>query len=157
MRPVSFFSGGCDRVLLLANVISHATVENRECIMSSTLEKDPPLIWHPIKEPFYGWRYISRVGPNGEKIREEIQLTLEDVLHPQEGDDIAQNNAHEGDVRYLSDVFHVREHRLDRGHVIADCLVDWGIPRLKNHAVDIGVFDKLKVQPPDDFGTFRFR
>jgi hypothetical protein len=109
------------------------------------------------EQPFYGWRYVKRVGANGKDSFGKVLLTLEDVLHPEEGDYIPQNMAHRGDENYLYDIFQARESRLDRGLVAGDCLIDWGIPGVRNHDVDIAVFDRLKVRPPRDIGTFHVR
>jgi hypothetical protein len=39
------------------------------------------------EDPFrYGWRSVRRVRPNGVPEYEQVPLTLEDILHPQEGD-----------------------------------------------------------------------
>lgn len=126
--------------------------------MSSVLAKKsrPP---RPQKKepPFYGWRYVKRVGANGKESFDKVLLTLEDALHPEEGDYIPQNMVHRGDENYLYDIFQARESRLDRGLVAGDCLIDWGIPGVRNHAVDIAVFDRLKVRPPLESGTFRLR
>ena len=110
-----------------------------------------------MKKPFYGWRYFKRVGPDGEEDLEQVPLTLEDVLHPQEGDHIPQNPVHYADQRYLSDVCAERESRLNNGLVLTDCIVDWGIPGLGNHCPDVSVFEKLKKRPPTSFGIFRLR
>jgi colicin import membrane protein len=123
--------------------------------LTRTFAKPPTL--PPEEKPFYGWRYIDHVGPDGKVEVETVLLTLEDVLHPQEGDVIPENPVHEGDRRYLSDVFHAREPRLDQGLVLSDCLVDWGVEGLGNHSPDISVFSGLKVRPPENAGTFRLR
>jgi len=105
-------------------------------------------------KPFYGWRYVERRGPDGNVYTEEVLLTLEDVLHPQEDDVIPENTVHEAERRYLSDIFHARESRLEAGLVLSDCLVDWGVEGIKNHSPDISVFAGVKVRPPEPCGTF---
>ena len=42
----------------------------------------------------YGWRYVERWGEDGTLVVEQVPLTLEDVLHPQEGDYVIQSDAH---------------------------------------------------------------
>jgi colicin import membrane protein len=111
----------------------------------------------PKKEPFYGWRYIERQDADGNAYTETVPLTLEDVLHPQEDDVIPENPVHESDRRYLSDLFHAREARLQDGLVLCDCLVNWGVEGVKNHSPDISVFDGVKVRPPEHIGTFHVR
>ena len=47
------------------------------------------------EDPFrYGWRTVRRPGPNGQEVWEDVPLTLEDVLHPQEGDTISERRRH---------------------------------------------------------------
>ena len=49
------------------------------------------------QEPFYyGWRYVRRRYPNGREVVEQVPLTREDVLYPQEGDFVIQNDNHIG-------------------------------------------------------------
>jgi hypothetical protein len=37
----------------------------------------------PEPDPFrYGWRYVKRVGPDGQETLDQIPLSLEDVLFP---------------------------------------------------------------------------
>jgi len=88
---------------------------------------------------------------------ETVLLTLEDVLHPQEGDVIPENSVHEAERRYLSDLCHAREPRLDHGLVFSDCIVDWGVAGLGNHSPDISVFAGVKVRPPEPIGIFHLR
>ncbi len=109
------------------------------------------------EEPFYCLRYIDRVRPDGTVEVETVLLTLEDVLHPQEGDVIPENSVHEAERRYLSDTCHAREARLERGLILSDCLVDWGIDGLGNHSPDISVFSDLKARQPEPIGIFDFR
>ena len=37
-------------------------------------------------ETFYGWRYVRRVRPAGTEVVDEIPLTFEDLLYPEESD-----------------------------------------------------------------------
>ena len=63
----------------------------------------------PEPDPFrYGWRYVKRVGPDGEETLDQIPLSLEDVLFPETGDFIVQTDAHNSDLTYLKDVFKPR-------------------------------------------------
>jgi colicin import membrane protein len=127
---------------------------DRDLTRTLTQPPKPP----PLEEkPFYGWRYINHVRPDGTIEVETVLLTLEDVLHPQEDDVIPENSIHVAERGYLYSVFHDREGRLDHGLVLSDCIVDWGVEGLGNHSPDISVFAGLTARPPDPFGTFRLR
>src|SRR5437879_5841302 len=79
------------------------------------------------RPPFYGWRYVKRVLPNGEEVLEEQLLTLEDVLHPQEGDVIPERPIHEQDRGYLAWAIRAKNAGRPGFLVLSDCLVDWGV------------------------------
>jgi Uma2 family endonuclease len=104
--------------------------------------------------PFYGWRYVPRQREDGTTELQQVDLTLEDVLHPQEGDVIPERPLHELERRYLSEVFNTRKAGLNRGLILSDCLVDWGVPEIRNHSPDISVFADLEEMPDPREGTF---
>lgn len=90
-------------------------------------------------DPFrFGWRYVCK---NGGSV--QVPLTLDDVLHPQEGDQIPENTQQEKDRRYLANVLEWRV--ADRPVlVLSDCLINWGVPGLGNHSPDISVFEGVQ-------------
>ncbi len=105
--------------------------------------------------PFrYGWRYVRRVGPDGREDLEQVPLTLEDVLHPQEGDVIPERAIQERERRYLADLCEVRLPPEGGNLVLSDCLVNWGVPGIRNHSPDVSVFTGLLHPPPENFGIF---
>ena len=55
--------------------------------------------------PQYGWRYLKVARPDGREDIEVVPLREEDLLHPQEGDFLVQNDFHISDVSYLLAVF----------------------------------------------------
>ena len=56
-------------------------------------------------DPFrYGWRYVQRERDDGTVDVEQVPLTLEDVLHPREGDQVPHGEAHQRRCGYLYDV-----------------------------------------------------
>src|SRR6516165_6986877 len=77
----------------------------------------------------YGWRYVRR----GDTL-EQVPLTLEDVLHPQEGDVIPGNTQHDDDCFYLKYVFSLRPLSPPFGLVTHDLLINWGVPGIGNHS-----------------------
>jgi Uma2 family endonuclease len=96
-------------------------------------------------DPFpYGWRFQSRLGPDGQEICERVPLTPEDVLHPQENDQISQNTVQSRDVRYLGSVLECQLREQSDALVLNDCLIDWGIKGLGNHSPDLSVFTGVR-------------
>jgi colicin import membrane protein len=99
----------------------------------------------PERDPFrFGWRYVQHVGADGRKRWVQTPLTLDDVLHPQEGDHIPENSQQARDRSYLFAVLQMR--LADKPHmlVLSDCLIDWGVPGVGNHSPDVSVFDGVR-------------
>lgn len=95
----------------------------------------------PEPDPFrYGWRYVKRVGPDGEEMLDQIPLSLEDVLFPEMGDFIVQTDAHNSDLTYLKVVFKARLAGQATTVVVSDCRVDWNLPGVRPLGPDIAVF-----------------
>src|SRR4051812_12404548 len=106
-------------------------------------------------EPFrYGYRYVQRTLPDGSVEFDQVPLTLEDVLHPQEGDVIIERRIHEMDCRHLADVFNSRPLGPAFASVTADLLIDWGVEGMRDTSPDIGVFVGLREEPDLEEGTF---
>ncbi len=102
-------------------------------------ESDPDL------DPFrFGWRYVPQVGADGRKRWVQLPLSLDDVLHPQEGDHIPENTQQERDRRYLACVLEMRLAKRPRTLVLSDCLIRWGVPGLGDHSPDVSVFDGVE-------------
>jgi Uma2 family endonuclease len=122
----------------------------------SAARTTPPPELDPLP---YGWRYVKKVLPDGTTRLVQVPLTLEDTLHPQEGDEIPERLVHNLDAQYLGPVFRARaRERLPNGLVLVDCLVDWGVPGIRNHSPDLSAFKGVINPPPGlDIGTFRLR
>jgi Uma2 family endonuclease len=102
----------------------------------------------PEQEFPYGWRYVQQIQPDGSETLERVALSLEDVLHPREGDVIPETPVHESDCRYLADVFDTRPVIPPVALVTHDQLTDWGVPGIRNHSPDVAVFVGL-IRRPD--------
>ncbi len=98
-------------------------------------------------DPFrYGWRYVRVTRPDGRIDLEQIPLTLEDVLHPQEGDVIPENSQQERDRRYLHDVYESR-YADDPGVLtLSDCLIDWDDEDVRPLAPDLAVLEGVRTK-----------
>lgn len=105
-----------------------------------------PLVMRYAPEPlvpsepfFYGWRYVQRELPDGSIVTDEVPLTLEDVLYPQEGDQVTHNQQHQRTVRYLVNVLEARLAHNTSAAVLDDVLIAWDEPGLRPNGPDIAV------------------
>jgi Uma2 family endonuclease len=102
----------------------------------------------PAADPFaIGWREVARVQPDGSTVWVQVPLTLEDALHPQEGDTIVQNTSHDRDWAYLRDVLRSRVADDPHALVLSDCKILW--PDGVHHSPDLAVI--LGVPEVRDF------
>jgi Uma2 family endonuclease len=109
---------------------------------------------HPLEEDSpYGWRYVSQTQPDGTTEYVRILLTPEDVLHPQEGDFIAERTVQEMERGYLTWVCRYQLRENPSAMVTSDCLIDWGVEGIKASAPDVCVFDSVR-EPNADYNTF---
>jgi hypothetical protein len=90
-------------------------------------------------DPFrYGWRYVAHERADGSVTYEQVPLTLEDVLHPQEGDHIMQNEEHIDWCFYLYAALRHLLRRDPLAVVFQDMLFLWDVPGLQGHSPDTG-------------------
>ena len=100
------------------------------------------------EDPFrYGWRYVIRRGANGRLGRNQVPLTLRDLLFPLEGDFAMQEQAHVEDCFYLMGAFQSRTAGDPRARVLSDCRVRWDVPGLEPLGPDVAVFFEV----PEDW------
>jgi hypothetical protein len=113
-----------------------------------------PRVTRPEPDPWrYGWRERGERQPDGSWRSKRIPLTQQDVLHPQEGDFIMQNPAHNQDCSELKNVAEFRLAGRLGFVVLGDCRIDWGIEGLGAHGPDIAVFENVGPWDPT-CGTF---
>jgi colicin import membrane protein len=107
----------------------------------------------PDDDPFrYGWRYVQRELPDGNLVVEQLPLTLEDVLHPEEGDQVTHSAAHQRRIRYLCNVFGACLAADPSAVVLDDVRIAWDVPELKPHGPDIMVI--FGVRERKNWSTF---
>jgi Uma2 family endonuclease len=87
---------------------------------------------------------VRRKGPDGREVWERIPLTLEDVLHPQEGDVHLLSDPHTDDCTYLRDVLKDRHAGERSVAILSDCGIYWDIPGLEHHSPDLAVIFGVK-------------
>ena len=127
--------------------------------ITTTGERSTPLVADtgnkppvpPADDPFfYGWRYVCRVSANGTEEWDQVPLTLEDILHPEEEDFRVLSDFHNDDCAYLKYV--IKRRLPPDGVVLSDCRVNWGVKGLRAHGPDIAAF--LGVRRRTNWRTF---
>ena len=120
--------------------------------MSPIRNLRPPTTEVAEADPFrYGWRFDYRKQPDGTLVEEQVPLTLQDLLFPEEGDFIVQTVGHNQDCAYLMLVLKARLADDPSAVVISDCRVAWDVPGLKPLGTDVAVFFGLHGY--EDWGT----
>lgn len=95
---------------------------------------------------FYGWREVWRQDEKGEWIHENVPLTEEDILHPQEGDHIVEGPNHDTDRDYLANV--IRYVMKGGQYVVSSDLgLDWEVEGERYLCPDVA----LLAANPDTF------
>jgi len=77
----------------------------------------------------FGWRYIRRTDPDGSETYEQVPLTWDDLLYPEEEDFVVQKPPHNRDAEYLHRALEALYGGYGKGGtvvVLGDCRVDWG-------------------------------
>lgn len=87
----------------------------------------------------YGWRYVRRTLPDGRTVFDQVPLTLEDVLHPQEEDVIVHSDQHENIRVYLREALKARLAADPRVRVFSDLRFAWDVPGLKPLDPDVAI------------------
>jgi colicin import membrane protein len=116
--------------------------------MSTVQERRTPPPSDSAKfNPFpYGWRDVPVQKPDGRTEFAQVPLTLEDALHPEEGDYTVSSHAHALDCNYLQYVFGARLSSDPTAAVLADVEVIWDDPEIKPHRPDIAVIPGVRRQ-----------
>jgi len=112
---------------------------------TTTLEK-PIADTDPADRYYYGWRYVTRELPDGGATIEQVPLTLEDTLYPEEGDFVVHSKAHEDTCTYLANVFSARLSGDPTAAVLNDVRVAWDVPELRPNGPDIAVVRGVREQ-----------
>ena len=93
------------------------------------------------EDPFrLGWRYVQRTLADGEVEYDQIPLTLEDLLFPEEYDHAMNHPAHAEDCFYLYGCLKILMAEVPRSLVLVACRVDFDIPGVRPLGPDVAVF-----------------
>jgi Uma2 family endonuclease len=92
----------------------------------------------------YGWRYVKKKLSTGTVVYDQIPLTIDDLLNPQEGDQVPQSNEH---FQAIVDLVSTLKTHYDTDPTMAvfgDLIMDWGIPGLSNPAPDMAIVPNVQ-------------
>jgi Uma2 family endonuclease len=105
-------------------------------------------------DPFYwGSRLVRAVGADGESYLQEVPLTRNDILDPQEGDMMMQGPVHDYVARILTDMID-RWFTAEDVAVYHDVKILWGIDGLSDPAPDISVIKGVRNKLAADRASF---
>ena len=97
----------------------------------------------------YGWRETFARRPDGSPDTILIPLTLEDALHPQLGDFMAESTLHVLIRSYLLEVCQARTYHNPTALVLSDVLIYWDLADIKQHGPDIAVIFGVRNRDAD--------
>ncbi len=103
----------------------------------------------------FGYRDVLKKLPNGPCRLVRVPLTLDDVLHPREGDVHEHTASHDDDLLYLRSVLKSRFSDDRSVMVFSNCGIYWDIPGLKHHSPDLSVIFGVKRRK--DWQTFHVK
>lgn len=92
----------------------------------------------------YGWRYVRRKLDDGREIFEQVPLTLEDVLHPEQEDVIPHTDQHENIRFYLRGGLQAHLSRDPRARVFSDLRCAWDVPQARPLGPDVAVVSRVR-------------
>lgn len=116
----------------------------------STMIAEPAGTQPPPDNPwYYGWRDVFHTLPDGTRKHEYLPLTLEDALHPQEGDHIVESSLHDFSRDYLADVFRFCVAHDPEALVLSNTGIYWDDPTLDHHVPDDCVIFGVKKKKID--------
>ncbi|MEM7532761.1 MAG: Uma2 family endonuclease [Chloroflexota bacterium] len=98
-------------------------------------------------EAIYGWRYIVETDEHGKKQIVGVPLTLDDYLHPQEGDDHMNNRSQRAIIKYIESVLELYLRHIQGLLILTEVGIDWNIPGIQHYSPDISVL--FNVQNPE--------
>ncbi|MEM7536469.1 MAG: Uma2 family endonuclease [Chloroflexota bacterium] len=92
------------------------------------------------EENIYGWRDIYQTDEDGNEKLVRVALTLDDYLHPQEGDMHVQNRSHNRTRRYVETAMRIHLAHIPNHAVYGDVGIDWGVSGEGYYVPDVSIF-----------------
>ncbi len=133
-----------------------STVHDRRNKPAADAGTRPERKRRPGKASFdYGYRDVRKKLPDGRYRWVRLPLTLDDVLHPREGDVHLPSDPHTDDCTYLRTVLKARCAADPSVVVFSDCGIYWDVPGLRHHSPDLAVIFGVKKRK--DWKTFRVK
>ncbi len=115
-------------------------------------DPDPRLVEDPF---FYGYRWVQVKTAEGKAVSEQIPLTREDLLDPQEDDHVSNRFWHDLIIGRLGEILRTLFASRDRGDVVVTANVKmlWKDPGVKRVDPDLAVIPGVG-DPDRDFSSF---
>ena len=74
-----------------------------------------------------GWRFVDVIQPNGTTLRQQVPLTSEEFLHPQDGFHLPNSTFHDDVASHVKDILTRRYANDPTTGVFRDLLIEWDI------------------------------
>jgi colicin import membrane protein len=97
------------------------------------------------EDPFrYGWRYVRSKLPDGREVVDQVPLSWEDVLYPEEDDVVINDPIHLRDFMYCHGALETFYNGRSDVVVLGDCRVDWGVEGVRPLGPDVLVLFEVR-------------
>jgi hypothetical protein len=103
----------------------------------------------------YGWRCVERKLPNGKTVCEEVPLTLEDRLFPEEGDQTTDTELHHRDREYCYSSLKGLYGDDATVAVLSDHRIDFNVPGIRPMGPDVVLVFGVREPLDPSLGTYR--
>ncbi len=104
------------------------------------------------EELLRGWRFVRQPLPDGREVYQQVLLTLEDFLNPQEGDFVPEDTFHDIVTNLLADMLRRHLARRPELTVYSDLVLKWPARGLPNAAPDVAVIRKEEGRGKEEEG-----
>ncbi len=106
------------------------------------------------KDPFrFGWRYVRRTLPDGSETYDQVPLSWDDLLYPEEEDFVVQKRPHKRDADYCEYALRIFHDGVPGAVVLGDHLIDFGVAGLRPLGPDVVVLYGVRQWLQNE-GTF---